>query len=273
MCVIIEEECFMDNCTDDKAVLYSETGNVATITMNRPQSLNSMSLELVDGVIAAIRRGEHNPDVRVMILTGAGRAFSAGGDLPSLDTLNSLAERKAFISQVGGMVKAISAATKPIIAMVNGVAAGAGFNLAIACDLVYAAEGVKFIQSFVNVGLSPDCGGFFYLARCIGQARAKELMLTAKPLPAERAREWGLINDVLPAEQLEEKVRQVADLIASKAPLAVMKAKEGIGMYGASLEETLNFEAETSSVLLDTDDFREGVAAFKEKRQPVFQGR
>lgn len=263
----------MDNYTDDEAVLYSEAGNVATITMNRPQSLNSMSLELVNGVLAAIEKGERNPEIRVMILTGAGRAFSAGGDLPSLDTLASLADRKSFISQVGSMVKAISGATKPIIAMVNGVAAGAGFNLAIACDLVYAAEGVKLIQSFVNVGLSPDCGGFFFLARCIGQARAKELMLTAKPLTAEQACAWGLVNEVVPAEQLAERVRQIAELIASKAPLAVMKAKEGIGMYGASLEETLNFEAETSAVLLDTDDFREGVAAFKAKRQPVFQGR
>lgn len=263
----------MDNYADGKAVLYSETGNVATITMNGPQSLNSMSLELVRGVIAAIERGENNPDIRVMILTGAGRAFSAGGDLPSLDTLNSLADRKAFISQVGGMVKAISAANKPIIAMVNGVAAGAGFNLAIACDLIYAAEGVKFIQSFVNVGLSPDCGGFFYLAKSIGQARAKELMLTASPLTAEKAKEWGLINDVLPASELADKVMQTAVTIAAKAPLAVIKTKEGINMYGASLAETLAFEAETSAVLLDTEDFREGVAAFKEKRIPAFHGR
>ena len=256
-----------------EAVLYREEGAIAVITLNRPQSLNSMSAELVEGVLEALARGESNPEVRVIVLTGAGRAFSAGGDLPSLEGLHSLAERKAFISKVGGMVHAIYAASKPVIAMVNGVAAGAGFNLAIACDLIYAAEGVKFIQSFVNVGLSPDCGGFFYLAKSIGQARAKELMLTASPLTAEKAKEWGLINDVLPASELADKVMQTAGTIAAKAPLAVIKTKEGINMYGASLAETLAFEAETSAVLLDTEDFREGVAAFKEKRIPAFHGR
>ncbi|MGM9539666.1 enoyl-CoA hydratase/isomerase family protein, partial [Anaerovibrio sp.] len=248
------------------AVLYREEGAVAIITLNRPQSLNSMSMELVEGVLEALAKGESSQAVRVMVLTGAGRAFSAGGDLPSLDGLHSLAERKAFITKVGSMVQAIHAASKPVIAMVNGVAAGAGFNLAIACDLIYAAEGVRFIQSFVNVGLSPDCGGFFYLAKSIGQARAKELMLTAKPLTAEKARDWGLINDVLPAAELTDKVMQVAVTIAAKAPLAVAKTKEGVNKYGASLEETLAFEAETSAVLLDTEDFREGVTAFKEKR-------
>lgn len=259
--------------TGADAVLYREEGAVAVITMNRPKSLNSMSIELVEGVLGALAKGGGNPEIRVMVLTGAGRAFSAGGDLPSLDGLHNQEERREFIRRVGSMVKAIHDADKPVIAMVNGVAAGAGFNLAIACDLIYAAEGVKFIQSFVNVGLSPDCGGFFYLAKTIGQARAKELMLTARPLPAETAKAWGLINDVLPAAGLESMVIQTAAAIAAKAPLAVMKAKAGINMYGASLEETLAFEAETSSVLLDTDDFREGVTAFKEKRVPVFQGR
>lgn len=262
-----------NNDNNTEAVLYKEEGAVAVITMNRPKSLNSMSLDLVDGVLAALAKGNDNPNVRVIVLTGAGRAFSAGGDLPSLDKLHNQAERQAFISRVGSMVKAIHDIDKPVIAMVNGVAAGAGFNLAIACDLIYAAEGVKFIQSFVNVGLSPDCGGFFYLAKAVGQARAKELMLTAKPLPADTAKAWGMINDVLPATELENAVMQTAAAIASKAPLAVVKAKIGINMYGASLEKSLAFEAETSAVLLDTDDFREGVTAFKEKRVPVFHGR
>ena len=257
----------------EQAVLYEVKDSTAIITMNRPGSLNSMSLPLVQGVIKGLEQAEADGQVRVVVLTGAGRAFSAGGDLPSLDELHTIEQRQDFIRQVGGMVKSIQAAKKPVIAMVNGVAAGAGFNLALACDLIYAAAGVKFIQSFVNVGLSPDCGGFYYLAKAVGLAKAKELMLTAAPLPAEEAAALGMLNGVYPAEELSAQVLKVAGTIAAKAPLAVRKTKEAVNNYFADLDATLDFEAITSAELLGTEDFKEGVIAFKEKRVPVFTGK
>lgn len=257
----------------EQAVLYEVKDSTAIITMNRPGSLNSMSLPLVQGVIKGIGLAEADEQVRVMVLTGAGRAFSAGGDLPSLDELHTAEQRQEFIRQVGGMVKAIRAAKKPVIAMVNGVAAGAGFNLALACDLIYAAAGVKFIQSFVNVGLSPDCGGFYYLAKAVGLTKAKELMLTAAPLAAEEAAALGMLNGVYPADELPLQVLKVAGTIAAKAPLAVRKTKEAVNNYFADLDATLDFEAIASAELLGTEDFKEGVKAFKEKRSPVFTGK
>lgn len=256
-----------------EAVLYETKDNVAIITLNRPESLNSMSLDLVDGVITRLNKAKADSTVRVIVLTGAGRAFSAGGDLKSLDSLHTTEERRQFIAKVGKMVKAIQSVEKPVVAMVNGVAAGAGFNLAISCDLVYAAQGVKFIQSFVNVGLSPDCGGFYYLPKAIGMARAKELMFTARPLFAEEAKELGLVNDIFLPDELKERVMEKTRELAKAAPLAIAMTKQALNSYSASLDDTLVFEAFASSALLGTEDFAEGVAAFKEKRKPEFNGR
>ena len=162
---------------------------------------------------------------------------------------------------------------KPVIAMVNGVAAGAGFNLALACDMAYAADNAKFIQSFVNVGLSPDCGGFYYLAKAVGMAKAKELMLTARPVGAQEAEHLNLVNGVFAQEELEAATMKLAARLAEAAPLAVAMTKKAVNDYSASLEETLTFESLASSSLLGTVDFKEGVIAFAEKRAPRFLGK
>ena len=254
-------------------VLYEQKGQVALITMNRPQALNSLSKELVAELIAALFKAENDEQVRVVILTGAGRAFCAGGDLNGLDSLHTTEERRQFIVHVGNIVKVIHDLEKPVIAMVNGVAAGAGFNLAISCDLVFCADNTKFIQSFVNVGLEPDCGGFYYLAKTIGLARAKELMFTARPLSAAEAVNWGLVNYAYPSEELPAKTMEFAEMLAEKAPLSVKMTKKALNNCEAKLSDTLTFEALTSSALLGTDDFKEGVLAFKEKRAPKFSGK
>lgn len=257
----------------EEAIIYKVSDRIATITMNRPKSLNSMSLDLVEGFIRSLQEAETDSQVRVVVVTGSGRAFSAGGDLKTLDDLHTTEERRQFIVKVGTIVKLIHDMSKPVIAMVNGVAAGAGFNLALACDMAYAADNAKFIQSFVNVGLSPDCGGFYYLAKAVGMAKAKELMLTARPVGAQEAEHLNLVNGVFPQEELEAATMKLAARLAEAAPLAVAMTKKAVNDYSASLEETLTFESLASSSLLGTVDFKEGVTAFAEKRAPRFLGK
>lgn len=257
----------------EEAIIYKVSDRIATITMNRPKSLNSMSLDLVEGFIRSLQEAETDSQVRVVVVTGSGRAFSAGGDLKTLDDLHTTEERRQFIVKVGTIVKLIHDMSKPVIAMVNGVAAGAGFNLALACDMAYAADNAKFIQSFVNVGLSPDCGGFYYLAKAVGMAKAKELMLTARPVGAQEAEHLNLVNGVFDQEELEAATMKLAARLAEAAPLAVAMTKKAVNDYSASLEETLTFESLASSSLLGTVDFKEGVTAFAEKRAPRFLGK
>lgn len=257
----------------EEAIIYKVSDRIATIIMNRPKSLNSMSLDLVEGFIRSLQEAETDSQVRVVVVTGSGRAFSAGGDLKTLDDLHTTEERRQFIVKVGTIVKLIHDMSKPVIAMVNGVAAGAGFNLALACDMAYAADNAKFIQSFVNVGLSPDCGGFYYLAKAVGMAKAKELMLTARPVGAQEAEHLNLVNGVFPQEELEAATMKLATRLAEAAPLAVAMTKKAVNDYSASLEETLTFESLASSSLLGTVDFKEGVTAFAEKRAPRFLGK
>lgn len=257
----------------EKIVICEKLQHIAVITMNRPQNLNALNEALADEIVSALHEAEIDDDVRVVVLTGAGRAFCAGGDLRSLDALTTFDARRRFVAKVGGIAKKIHDMPKPVIAMINGVAAGAGFNLALACDMAYAVESARFIQSFVGVGLSPDCGGFYFLAKIVGIAKTKELMFTARPIDAAEALRLNIVNGVFPADRLKAEVLAVAEEIGGKAPLAIAMTKQGINNYHASLADTLTFESLASASLLGTEDFKEGVAAFAEKRKPNFTGK
>jgi 2-(1,2-epoxy-1,2-dihydrophenyl)acetyl-CoA isomerase len=250
-----------------------ERGPVTRLTLNRPDRLNSftaaMHAELRDA-LADIG------DARVVVLTGAGRGFCAGQDLNDRNVapgeqvdLGETVER-----DWNPLVRALTNLPQPIIARVNGVAAGAGANIALACDLVVAAKSAKFIQSFSAIGLIPDSGGSWHLPRLAGQAGALGLALTGEPLPAEKAAEWGLIWKAVEDEALDAEIDALANKLAALPPLGLAATKQLIrSSWGRSLDEELDLQAGEMRRLGFTEDYREGVAAFLEKRPARFTGR
>ena len=248
-------------------------GAVARITLNRPDRLNSftrqMHAELADALDAAA-------DARVVILTGAGRGFCAGQDL------NDRAVAPGEAVDLGETVEAswnplirrLATMPQPVIARVNGVAAGAGANIALACDLVVAAKSAKFIQSFSALGLIPDSGGSWHLPRLVGQQRALGLALTGEPLPADTAAAWGLIWKCVDDDALDTEVDALAARLAALPPLGLAAIKSIIRTTGArTLDEELDLQRDEMRRLGFTHDYHEGVAAFLEKRKPSFEGR
>lgn len=254
-------------------VLLEIREKIAYITLNRPQSLNSMNAGLVEGVHLALDQAEADAAVRVIILTGAGKAFCAGGDLTYLETLESTADKKAFIEKVGAMTQKIMHMQKPVIAMVNGVTAGAGVNLMLACDLVYAVDTARFAQSFAKVGLVPDCGGMYLLPKTIGVHKAKELMYTADLIDCATADKLGMINHVCTAATLQEETEKMAQRLAASAPIALGIIKSTLNDRELSLDQVLAIESTAQPLCLATKDCAEGIKAFKEKRSPQFSGK
>ncbi|MHC1713991.1 MAG: enoyl-CoA hydratase/isomerase family protein [Acidaminococcaceae bacterium] len=257
----------------EQSVLFERKEKIAWITLNRPQSLNSMNDALVDELHKALDEAACDNGIKTVILTGNGKAFCAGGDLPYLETLKSVSEKKYFIEKVGQLAKKITVMQKPVIAMVNGVAAGAGVNLMLACDLIYAAESARFAQSFVKVGLVPDCGGMYFLPKTVGLHKAKELMFTADLIDAKEAEKLGMINHVLPVEDLVRETEVMAKRLAESAPLAIALTKATLNKTDMELDDVLFAEATAQTLCLGTDDCEEGIAAFKEKRVPNFIGK
>jgi len=255
-----------------ESILFASADGIARITLNRPHRLNSftraMHAELRDALA-------NLGDARVVVLTGSGRGFCAGQDL------NDRAVAPGEAVDLGEtveeswnpLIRTIAALPQPIIARVNGVAAGAGANIALACDLVVAAKSAKFIQSFSALGLIPDSGGSWHLPRLVGPARALGLALTGEPLSAEKAAEWGLIWKAVDDEALDAEVDAVATKLASLPPLGLAAIKQIIRTsWSRSLDEELDLQRDEMRRLGFTKDYREGVAAFLEKRPAVFTG-
>ncbi len=256
-------------------LLTSFSDGILEITLNRPDQLNAFTVEMHKELRAAFERARDDDEVRCVVLTGAGRGFCAGQDLSERDpTKNEIIDLNVTLStNYNPLVRMIRAMEKPVICAVNGVAAGAGANLALACDIVLAAESAKFIQAFSKIGLIPDAGGTYALTRLIGEARAKALAMTAMPLPAKKAEEWGLIWQCVANETLMNEARALAKSLASGATLGIGKTKMVIQAASTnSLSEQLDLEAKTQGELGNSHDFREGVQAFLEKRPAVFKG-
>jgi 2-(1,2-epoxy-1,2-dihydrophenyl)acetyl-CoA isomerase len=247
-------------------------GAVVTITLNRPDVLNALNRAMQDGLAAALKEAR-DPEVRAVVVTGAGRGFCVGQDLTEFrEAPGDIADR--LRGSYHPNIRALCELEKPVIASVNGAAAGAGLSLAAACDLRIAADSATFVPAFINIGLVPDSGGTFFVARLLGSARAFEWMTSGRRLAAAEAHAWGLVSEVVVADSLAERTAEVAASLAAMPTRAIGMTKR---LFAAAptntLEEQLELEAQLQSAATQSEDFREGVAAFLEKREPNFKGR
>ena len=255
------------------SIEYKLERNVAVVTLNRPDKLNALTDEMYNRLAELFTQFQTEDEVRAVIITGAGRAFCSGSDVTTMVNTNLVAGR-ARMQTRHAMINAIVNLEKPVIAAVRGVAVGIGFSIAMACDLIIASDTAKFSQIFKKIGLIPDGGSIYFLTQRIGLARAKDLVYTARMLPAEEAREWGLINRVVPEAELEANALALAQELAASATFAIALAKKMFqAMYVPTLETHLEQENLCQGTVKLTEDHLEGVAAFKEKRAAVFKGR
>ena len=252
-------------------VLVEQGTGFRTLSLNRPERLNAFDDALHEALLAAIDAAEVDPSCRALVLTGAGRSFCAGADLAATlgQDLGDVLERS-----FNPLIRKIRTLRMPVVAAVNGVAAGAGANVALACDLVLAGRSARFIQAFVKIGLVPDAGGTWLLPRLVGEARARGMAMLGSPVLAEQALAWGMIWQVVEDEALVAEAKALAAQLATQPTAAIARMKQ---MFAASavntLDRQLDLERDTQRIAGQGVDFAEGVQAFLEKRQAVFTGR
>ena len=252
-------------------ITVTEAAGVTTITLNRPEVMNALNRGLRRELTEALIAGHAG---RVIVLTGAGRAFCSGQDLTDAQALGAVDFEATLTEEYVPMIRAITHAPVPVIAAVNGAAAGAGANLALACDLVIACESASFIQAFARIGLIPDAGGTSFLPRRVGLQRAMGAALLAEPVSARQAEAWGMIWEAVPDDRFAAVVAARAAQLATGPTGAYAALKQALrGAFDQDLETQLALEARLQGVCGASDDFREGVAAFLEKRRPAFTGR
>jgi len=257
-----------------KYIIYEKNEGVATITLNRPEALNAFSKEVVEEILHALEDVKTDEAVRVVVLTGAGeKAFSAGADIKAMVGMTALKARElSFMGEE--LCVGLENLEKPVIAAINGYALGGGLEVAMSCDLRIAAENAKMGQTEINIGLIPGWGGTQRLTRLVGMTKAKEMVFTGRIIDAKTAEQIGIVNMVVPADKFRETVGQFAKDLASKAPVALKVAKALINRGSdIGLESALALEREGFGVVGSSEDLKEGVSAFTEKRKPVFEGR
>src|SRR2546422_1975910 len=261
-----------------ECLLYETKDRVATLTLNRPDRLNALGGTLREDLTAGLTRAIDDPDVRVIVITGAGKGFCAGGDVKAMQDANQAGRTRPLDERVAPSrdrtVLLMRDSPKPLIAAVNGAAAGAGMNLALACDIRLASTAAKFSQAFVRRGLHPDWGGTYFLPRVVGMAKACEMIFTGELIDANEALRLGIVSAVHSPERLLPATYELATKIAQGPPVAIRLARRALYRnQHEDLRAALEFETFAQNICADTEDAREGIRAFVDKREPKFSGR
>lgn len=258
-----------------KQIIVETKQNIAKVVLNRPEVYNALTGLMISELAIALENFTKNDEMKVLIITGSGNAFCSGGDFKWLDEMrsNSLIKNREVGQNVRRVVMMMRSIEKPIIAAVNGDAIGGGANLALACDLVIASENARFAQTFIKVGLIPDWGGLYFLPHLVGMSKAKELIFTGKIISAVEAERIGLVNKVVPRDELDTMVLKLAGELADCPPRAIGISKSLLHKSMESdIETILELEADVQPLLFTTKDCNEGIKAFIEKRKPRFVG-
>ncbi len=258
-------------------VLFEKEGGIGTVTLNRPDSMNALGGGMRQEILAAMEAAVADPEVKVIVITGAGKAFCAGGDVKEFVSGGTRAEATLGFDQRptrDKVVLLIQSTGKPVIASVNGVAAGGGCNLALACDMRIGSDRARFGQTFVRRGIHPDWGGVWLLPRLVGYAKAAELIFSGEVIDAQEAFRIGLLNKVVPHEELPAATKAFAAKFMKSAPIPVALAKKGLqNLFRFDLAQALDHERFANTFCWNTEDRQEGMKSFVEKREPVFKGK